>query len=91
MSASDIQNEGRPTLDTSRKRACSGALQIGPRKKPYVLLLNSGPHRRLTVHQDHSGPPSAPRTPFWPCCSRLLQRADAHLEWAPGYVRRYSR
>ena len=40
MSASDIQNERRATPDTSRKRAGSGALQMGPRKKPYVLLLD---------------------------------------------------
>ena len=43
MSASDIQNEERSTLDTSRKRACSGALQIGPRKKPYAFLPSFEP------------------------------------------------
>ena len=39
MSASDIQDERRPTLNAGRKHAGSGALQMGPRKKPYVLLL----------------------------------------------------
>ena len=36
MSTSSTQDE--PSSPPGRKRACSGALQLGPRKKPYVML-----------------------------------------------------
>ena len=50
MSASDIENERRPTSNVSRKRAASGALQLGPRKKQYVFLLSFGLYRDLTAY-----------------------------------------
>ena len=39
MSTSTTQDERSPP--SGRKRTCSGALQLGPRKKPYVVLISN--------------------------------------------------
>ena len=39
MSTSTTQDERSPS--SGRKRTCSGALQLGPRKKPYVILTSN--------------------------------------------------
>ena len=85
MSTSPTQDE-RPS-PPSRKRACSGALQLGPRKKP-CIMLNFKPFdcELSTLHQDFSGPLSAPWVPFWQGSPCLLQRADTHHEWPTCYV-----
>ena len=39
MSTSTTQD--KQSLPSSRKRTCSGALQLGPRKKPYMVLISN--------------------------------------------------
>ena len=85
MSTSPTQDE-HPS-PPGRKRACSGALQLGPRKKPYVMLsLKLFGCELGILRQEFSGSLGAPWAPFWQGSPCLLQRADAHHEWPPRYV-----
>ena len=68
-----------------RKRAASSALQLGPRKKPCAIVINLL-DCELILHQDYSGPLSAPWASLWQDCPRLLQCANAHHQWSSSHV-----
>ena len=69
-----------------RKWARSNALQLGPRKKSCAIVLTLIFLSEPTLHQNFSGPLSAPWASLWQDCPHLLQCANTHYEWSSSHV-----